>query len=51
MITVDSSRNYIQIRVSSKMDDEGDAIENALNTVVITLEKSVKMKKTETNHP
>ena len=26
-------------------DDEGDAIENALNTVVITLEKSVKMKK------
>jgi len=26
-------------------DDEGDAIENALNTVVITLEKSAKMKK------
>ena len=26
-------------------DEEGDAIENALNTVVITLEKSVKMKK------
>jgi len=26
-------------------DDESDAIENALNTVVITLEKSVKMKK------
>ena len=26
-------------------DDEGDAIEKALNTVVITLEKRVKMKK------
>ena len=26
-------------------DDESDAIENALNTVVITLEKSAKKKK------
>ena len=37
---------YIYMIIWGKMaDDEGDAIEKALNTVVITLEKRVKMKK------
>jgi len=37
---------YQMYYMGGKMaDDEGDAIENALNTVVITLEKSVQMKK------